>query len=85
MRRHIACERGHRVSLLWSVWLFIGSPCSQPQIVKASQCIFCPSTKFIMARIKMFNLDNKQTGGSPSKLATKIAIELRCACPAWAH
>ena len=64
MRRHIACERGHRLLVLGSVWQSIGSLCNQPQITKASQCI-CPRSKFIMTVARMFNLDNKQTGGSP--------------------
>ena len=34
------------------------------QITKASQCM-CPRSKFIMTVARMFNLDNKQTGGSP--------------------
>ena len=64
MRKHIACERGHRSEVFSSVWQCIGRLCNQPQTTKASQCMR-PSTKFVMAFMRMFNLDNKQTGGSP--------------------
>ena len=64
MMRHIACERGHRWLVFGSVWPCIGSLCNQPQITKASQCMR-PFTKFIMPCMRIFNLDNKQTGGSP--------------------
>ena len=64
MRKHIACERGHRCLVLGSTWQFIWRLCNQPQITKASQCMR-PFTKFSMAFMRMSNLDNKQTGGSP--------------------
>ena len=64
MRKHIACERGHRSEVLSSTWQSMRRLCNQPQITKASQCS-CPRSKFIMAVARMFNLDNKQTGESP--------------------
>ena len=64
MRKHIACERGHRSEVLSSTWQSMGRLCNQPQITKASQCKQ-PLFKFSMTSMRILNLDNKQTGGSP--------------------
>ena len=64
MRKHIACERGHRSEVLSSTWQSMRRLCNQPQITKASQCRH-PFFKFCMTSMRILNLDNKQTGGSP--------------------
>ena len=64
MRKHIACERGHRSEVLSSTWQSMRRLCNQPHITQASQCKH-PVFKFCMTSMRILNLDNKQTGGSP--------------------
>ena len=53
------CTRGHRWPVAVSTWLCNGSLRSQPQSTKASQCMQLRSAKFLMAVMRIFNLDYK--------------------------